>query len=336
MRLTISLTAGSLIGIMENHTSAGSCRRRIIGEHHVSLPQGSVDHGGALRELATVIEQSRNQQIAVVGVAQHHARTRRRRDHVHRIAQLFVGERRGLTYLSVRLFGNPDPQKVATYRSTERQSWLSEFHTRCRGCFSLTSDSHDCDFAPRSPDEPLYVVRVTCENRGFLAKSQRHHNGIDNVRRSGHGKQPPCLVRFALAKGNDHAPSQEAPELDLLWGPADLGGNGRRNQWNNAQFQADLVFSPSPPLVSIGRNQHGGVIDDGAHAGRRTVRDVRNCARTVRRASSISSAVNDPCCFSHKATSAKPARLRSASRAALVIHAETLTPSRAAAARTFL
>ena len=200
----------------------------------------------------------------------------------------------------------------------------------------FSSDSHDCDFAPRSPDEPFYVVRITCQNRGLLAKSHRHYNGVNNVRSSGHSKQPPCLVRFALAKRNDHAPSQETPELDLLWGTADLGDNGRRNQWNNAQFQADLVFSPSPPLVSIGCNENGGVIDDGAHAWRRTVRDVRNCARTVWRAFSISSAVNGPCCFSHKATAAKPARLRSASRAALVIHAETLTPSRAAAARTFL
>jgi hypothetical protein len=169
-----------------------------------------------------------------------------------------------------------------------------------------------------------------------LAKSDRHHNGVNNVRRSRHSKQPPCLVRFALAKRNDHAPSQEAPELDLLWGPADLGDNRRRNEWNNAQVQADLVFSPRPPLVSIGSHENGGVINDGAHAGRRTVRDVRNCTRTLRPASSISSAVNGPCCFSHEATAAKPARLRSASRAALVIHAETLTPSRAAAARMFL
>jgi hypothetical protein len=95
------------------------------------------------------------------------------------------------------------------------------------------------------------------------------------------------------------------------------------------------VLGPGPPLVSIGCNENGSVIDDGAHAGRRTVRDVRNCARTLRRASSISSPVNGPCCFSHKATAAKPARLRSASRAALVIHAETLTRSRAAAARMF-
>jgi len=143
------------------------------------------------------------------------------------------------------------------------------------------------------------------------------------------------MVRFALAKRNDHAPSQETSELDLLWRPADLGDNRRGNQWNNAQFQAGLVFSPSSALVSIGCNKDRGVIDDGAHAGRRTARDARNCARTLRRASSISSPVNGPCCFSHEATAAKPARLRNASRAAPVIHAETLTPSRAAAARMF-
>ena len=225
--------------------------------------------------------------------------------------------------------------------------------------FRHPSDGDDGDCVARSPDEPFYVVRVTCENRGLLATSQRHHNGIDNVRRSGHGRQPPCLVRFALAKGNDHAPSQEAPELELLLGSADLSDHGRRNQWKNARLQADLVLSPGPPLVSIGCHEslgrgqlhalgrpgpplvsigcheNGGVIDDGSRAGRRTVRDARDCARTVRRASPISSAVNGPCCLSHQAA-AKPARLLSASRAALVIHSETLTPSRAAAARTFL
>jgi len=115
-------------------------------------------------------------------------------------------------------------------------------------------------------------------------------------------------VRLALAKRNDRAPSQEAPELGLLRGPADLGDHGRRNQWNNAKFQTDLVFSPRPSLVSIGGHENGGVVDDGAHAGRRTLRDVRSCARTLRRASFISSAVKRPCCSSHIATAAKPAR----------------------------
>ena len=46
-----------------------------------------------------------------------------------------------------------------------------------------TSDSDDNDFAARSPDEPFYVVWVACENRSFLPKGCRHHNGVDDIRR---------------------------------------------------------------------------------------------------------------------------------------------------------
>ena len=49
-----------------------------------------------------------------------------------------------------------------------------------------TSDSDDSDFAARSPDEPFYVVRVACENRSFLPKGCRHHNGVNDIRRFGH------------------------------------------------------------------------------------------------------------------------------------------------------
>jgi len=83
-------------------------------------------------------------------------------------------------------------------------------------------------------------------------------------------------VRLGLAKGKDRAPSQEALELCLLWGPADLGDYRRGNQWNNAEFQTGLVFSPCSPLVSIGGHENGGVVDDSAHAECRTVRDVRS------------------------------------------------------------
>ena len=84
------------------------------------------------------------------------------------------------------------------------------------GRFRYISDSDHSDFAPRSPDEPSYVVWVACENDGSLANSYRHHNGVNDIRRSGHAKQPPCLVRLALAKRNDHATGQEAPELGLV------------------------------------------------------------------------------------------------------------------------
>jgi len=49
-----------------------------------------------------------------------------------------------------------------------------------------TSDSDDSDRMARSPDEPFYVVWVACENHGFLAKGRRDHNGVNDIRRSGH------------------------------------------------------------------------------------------------------------------------------------------------------
>jgi hypothetical protein len=52
--------------------------------------------------------------------------------------------------------------------------------------FRYASDSDDCDCVARSPDEPFYVVRIACENRSFLAKGRRHHNGVNDIRRSSH------------------------------------------------------------------------------------------------------------------------------------------------------
>src|SRR5579884_2796052 len=142
-------------------------------------------------------------------------------------------------------------------------------------------------------------------------------------------------MRLTLAKSSHHAPRQKAAQLDLLWRAADLRDHGRRHERNNAKFQTSLVFCPYPPVISICCYENGGVVDDIAHAGRRTGRAVRSCARTMRRALVISLALNGPCSFSHSAMAAKPARRCNASRAAPVIQAEMLTPSRVAAARTF-
>ena len=54
------------------------------------------------------------------------------------------------------------------------------------GRLRYTSDSDDSDFAARSPDEPFHVARVTCENRSFLPKGCRHHNGVNDIRRFGY------------------------------------------------------------------------------------------------------------------------------------------------------
>jgi hypothetical protein len=49
----------------------------------------------------------------------------------------------------------------------------------------VQSDRDDSECAARSPDEPFYVVWVAGENRSFLAKGRRHHNGVNDIRRSG-------------------------------------------------------------------------------------------------------------------------------------------------------
>lgn len=124
-------------------------------------------------------------------------------------------------------------------------------------------------------------------------------------------------------------------EERLTWAITGAGTMGTTPSSKRAlcSAQARRSFNRTPPSQAIGGDENGGVVDHPVHAGRRTVREVRSCARTVRRASFISSVVRRPCCFSHSATALKPARRCSASRAAAVIQAETLTPSRAAAAR---
>ena len=68
----------------------------------------------------------------------------------------------------------------------------------------------------RSPDKPFYIVRVAGENRSLLANGYRYHNGVNDIRGSRLAEQLSRLVRLALAKRNDHTPSQEASELGLF------------------------------------------------------------------------------------------------------------------------
>jgi hypothetical protein len=107
---------------------------------------------------------------------------------------------------------------------------VARFHT------PINSDSDHTDVPAGRPYKPFNVVWVACENYGFLAKSHRYYDGINHIRRHGKAEQPPGFMGLGLAKRNDHAPSQETPELGLLCGPADLGDHRRRNQRNNAKF----------------------------------------------------------------------------------------------------
>ena len=109
------------------------------------------------------------------------------------------------------------------------------------------SDRYDDGFAAGRANQPFHADRVTCENHGFVAQCDRYHDGVNHTGRSSHRQQAPCLVRIVFAHRHDGAASQEAAELGLLRGPAHLGDDRRRNQWNNAQLQTSFVFSPRLP-----------------------------------------------------------------------------------------
>ena len=78
---------------------------------------------------------------------------------------------------SVRQYGRSPNFRYAEFAFADDVSWTDRHYT---------SDSDDSDFAARSPDELFYVVWVACENRSFLPKGCRHHNGVNDIRRFGY------------------------------------------------------------------------------------------------------------------------------------------------------
>ncbi len=218
----------------------------------------------------------------------------------------------------------------------ERGIPLSRLTTQVRACrqaadTNYTSDWCDNEIAARSRDEPSYLALIAGKNQRPLANGYRHHNGIDHIRSFTLAQQSSCFMRFGFAKRNDCATGQKTPKLRLLRRPADLSQYRSRDQRNYAKFQSRFVFCPDTPVIPVRCHENGSIVENAAHAKRRTVR-FGSCARTLRRASSISSGVKGPCCFSQSDTAAKPARRCKATRAAWVIQAETLTLSRMAAA----
>lgn len=139
-------------------------------------------------------------------------------------------------------------------------------------------------------------------------------------------------MRFFTCEGHDVATAKEPPQLHLAWRPAHLGDYRPCCHWNNTQFEAGAVVSPDFAVVSVGSDQETCVVDD-AHAERRLL-EPRISSATRSRAVRSSESVRGPCSASHSATAARPSRRRRARRAAAVIHAETLNPSSAAAAKT--
>ena len=80
---------------------------------------------------------------------------------------------------SARVAIHPERQfSVSGPRIRKDLSWTDRLR--------YTSDGDDSNFAARSSNEPFYVVQVACQNRSFLPKGCRYHNGVNDIRRFGH------------------------------------------------------------------------------------------------------------------------------------------------------
>jgi len=143
----------------------------------------------------------------------------------------------------------------------------------------------------------------------FWRRAIRHHQTAVNdvavlVMRAGR----PASCASLFAKRNGPRTQSGSAGVGLVVGTADLDDHRRRNKGIRPSSKRALCSAQARRSFLSAATENGGVVDDRAHAGRRTVRDVRSCARKrLRRASFISSAVRRPCCFSHRATAAKPA-----------------------------
>ena len=159
-----------------------------------------------------------------------------------------------------------------------------------------------------------------------------HNMDIDHIRRGRPRRDGPDLMRVGFCECDDIASPQETPKLRLASRAADLSDHWCRRDRNHTELEPNPMISPYPTVGPISRDQRPGVVEDG-HARRRLPEATgRSCAAIRSRAAASSASLSAPCSASHSLTAARPSRTSSARRAALVIHADTLTPSSAAAA----
>ncbi len=137
-------------------------------------------------------------------------------------------------------------------------------------------------------------------------------------------------MRGVPRQRGDVAAAHQPPQLHLRRRPADLRHHRSRHHRHQSGLQPRPVIRPHLPHVPVRGHKHARVINGRPHADRRSA----SSPLTRRRAAAISAAVSGPCSASHSATATSPSRTSSTRRAASVIHADTLTPSAAAAATT--
>src|SRR6266487_5762431 len=167
---------------------------------------------------------------------------------------------------------------------------------------------------------------VCPEVRGSLGDG-----GVDHVTGARQSEQAAGCVCGGLGQRDDLAAAQQPAQLYLGWRAAHLGDDRGGNDRDHPGFQPYPVIGPGLPRAAVGSDKDGRVVDDRVHAGRRS----GPAAPARARAASSSPGLSAPCSASHSATAASPSRSRRARLAAAVIHADTLTPSAAAAATTW-
>lgn len=198
------------------------------------------------------------------------------------------------------------------------------------------SDAEESDPRAESLDDRSEVALVRGEDAESPPMGDRNDVNVDDVRGASSAGQRADVMCLVLEERHDLAAAEEPPKLRLPAGPTHLGDNRSGRDRHRSELQAGSVVRPNLSIGPIGGDESAGVVDDG-HADRLRARRgaALICDATRPRAAASSASLNAPCSASHSPTAARPSRMRSARRAAFVIHAETLTPSAAAASTTW-
>ena len=104
------------------------------------------------------------------------------------------------------------------------RTWPANFATfRIAGWFparQIVACNHG--FVAGGANQPFYIFRITCKNDCLVAQCNCYDNGVNHIGCSGLSQQAPRGVRIVLAERHDRTANQEAAQLGLLRGPADL------------------------------------------------------------------------------------------------------------------
>ncbi len=94
-----------------------------------------------------------------------------------------------------------------------------------------------------------------------------HDMDVDDIGHLGAAGQRTDIVRLVAAEGRNLAATQEATELRLSSGPADLGDDWSGRDWHKAHLEPHAVVRPHLPVRPLSGDQRSRVVDD-AHAER--------------------------------------------------------------------